>query len=70
MLFRHQERGSHFLNEFRPFLAQELALRRVFMQRQTGGGDHAFDPLARLNDHEPYAYLKDVLTRLPTYRAS
>jgi hypothetical protein len=25
---------------------------------------------ARLNGHEPYAYLKDVLTRLPTQRAS
>jgi hypothetical protein len=25
---------------------------------------------ARLNDHDPYAYLKDVLTRLPTQRAS
>ena len=25
---------------------------------------------ARLNEHDPYAYLKDVLTRLPTQRAS
>jgi septal ring factor EnvC (AmiA/AmiB activator) len=25
---------------------------------------------ARLNGHEPYTYLKDVLTRLPTQRAS
>ena len=25
---------------------------------------------ARLNGHNPYAYLKDVLTRLPTQRAS
>ncbi|AKF46207.1 ISPpu14, transposase [Pseudomonas syringae pv. syringae str. B301D-R] len=25
---------------------------------------------ARLNGHHPYAYLKDVLTRLPTQRAS
>ena len=24
----------------------------------------------RLNGHDPYAYLKDVLTRLPTQRAS
>lgn len=24
---------------------------------------------ARLNRHDPYAYLKDVLTRLPTHRA-
>jgi hypothetical protein len=25
---------------------------------------------ARLNDHDPYVYLKDVLTRLPTQRSS
>jgi hypothetical protein len=25
---------------------------------------------AQLNGHEPHAYLKDVLTRLPTHRAS
>jgi hypothetical protein len=25
---------------------------------------------ARLNGHDPYAYLEDVLTRLPTQRAS
>ncbi|KPX35950.1 hypothetical protein ALO69_200084 [Pseudomonas ficuserectae] len=25
---------------------------------------------ARLNGHDPYVYLKDVLTRLPTQRAS
>jgi transposase len=24
---------------------------------------------AKLNGHDPYAYLKDVLTRLPTQRA-
>ena len=24
---------------------------------------------ARMNGHDPYAYLKDVLTRLPTHRA-
>jgi hypothetical protein len=26
--------------------------------------------IAQLNGHDPYAYLKDVLTRLPTQRAS
>jgi hypothetical protein len=26
--------------------------------------------LARMNGHDPYAYLKDVLTRLPTQRVS
>lgn len=25
---------------------------------------------AKLNGHDPHAYLKDVLTRLPTHRAS
>ncbi|SDY55656.1 IS66 C-terminal element [Pseudomonas sp. NFACC08-1] len=25
---------------------------------------------APINEHDPYAYLKDVLTRLPTQRAS
>lgn len=25
---------------------------------------------ARINGHDPYAYLKDVLTRLPTQRTS
>lgn len=24
---------------------------------------------ARMNGHDPYAYIKDVLTRLPTHRA-
>lgn len=27
-------------------------------------------PSVRLNGHAPYAYLKDVLKRLPTQRAS
>ena len=26
--------------------------------------------LAKLNGHDPFAYLKDVLTRLPTHKAS
>ena len=25
---------------------------------------------ARMNGHDPYAYLQDVLTRLPTHKAS
>ena len=25
---------------------------------------------ARMNGHDPYAYLKDILTRLPTHKAS
>lgn len=35
-----------------------------------GGGDHKHDPVGRMNGHDPYAYLKDMLTRLPTLRAS
>lgn len=50
--------------------AQELALRRVATQRKTGCGDHELIQSARLNGHDPYAYLKDVLMRLPTQRAS
>lgn len=30
----------------------------------------AYIQSARLNGHDPYAYLKDVLTRLPTHKAS
>jgi hypothetical protein len=29
-----------------------------------------FGDTARINGHDPYAYLKDVLMRLPTQRAS
>jgi hypothetical protein len=34
---------------------------------QTGSGDHEPGAVAKLNGHDPYAYLKDVLTRLPTH---
>ena len=45
-------------------------LCRFTAQRQTGGGDHVFDPSARLNGHDEYANLKDVLKRLQTQRAT
>jgi len=43
---------------------------RFLAQRQTCGG--ADEPIqsARLNGHDPYAYLKDVLARLPTQKMS
>lgn len=48
----------------------ELALRRIAARRQAGGGNHEVVQSARMNGHAPYTYLKDVLTRLPTLRAS
>lgn len=50
--------------------ALELAVRGITTQRQTGSCDHGLIQSARLNGHDPYTYLKDVLTRLPTQRAS
>lgn len=40
------------------------------VNRQDSGAAQIPRPAARLNGHDPYAYLKDVLTRLPTQRAS
>lgn len=48
----------------------ELVICRLAAQRQAGGGDHKLDLSARINGHDPYAYLKDVLTRLSGQRAS
>jgi len=38
------------------------------MQQQTGSSNHEFDPVDAyfIYGHDPYAYLNDVLTRLPT----
>lgn len=49
--------------------ALELVVCGFVTQWQTCGCDHEFVQSARLNEHDPYAYLKDVLTRLPTQRA-
>ena len=46
--------------------AQELALLRVATHRQTGTAIMSPIKSARLKGHDPYAYLKEVLTRLPT----
>jgi hypothetical protein len=48
----------------------ELVVRRAASQRQAGSCDHEFDPIGAHDGHDPYAYLKDVLTRLPTQRTS
>lgn len=37
---------------------------------QRGAASMTLIQSARLNGHDPYAYLKDVLTRLPTQMAS
>ncbi|MQU53415.1 hypothetical protein GHO03_10595 [Pseudomonas sp. FSL R10-1339] len=50
--------------------ALELVICRIAAQRQACGGNHGLIQSARLNGHDPYAYLKGVLTRLPTQRAS
>ena len=36
----------------------------------TRGCGHEPDPAAKLNGHDPYRYLKDILERLPTHPAS
>ncbi|CAI8857889.1 hypothetical protein EMIT0P43_20391 [Pseudomonas jessenii] len=52
------------------FRAFKLAIRGLLTQRQTCGCDYEFEPVARLNGHDRYAYLKGVLTRLPMQRPS
>jgi len=49
---------------------QELTLRRIAAQWSTSGGAVSLIQSVKLNGHDPYAYLKDVLVRLPTQRAS
>ena len=47
--------------------SKELALRGKRTRRRARGDDH--EPVAqsaKLNKADPWAYLKDVLTRLPT----
>jgi transposase len=48
----------------------ELVVRREPARGQAGRGHHSLLHSARINGHEPYAYLKDVLERLPTQPAS
>ena len=39
---------------------------------QAPGEEHVMSLIqsARMNGHDPYAYVKDILTRLPTHKAS
>jgi transposase len=50
--------------------AGELAVRRQPARGQAGRGVMSLVHSAKLNGHDPYAYLKDVLERLPTQAAS
>ena len=50
--------------------AAELVVRRIAARRQTSSRRISLIHSAKLNGHDPYAYLRDVLTRLPTQPAS
>lgn len=56
--------GTHLWNEFRSF----LDARQFEMTNRSRNMSMVHS--ARLNGHEPHAYLKDVLKRLPTQPAS
>ena len=43
------------------------ALRNMGAGRAQATGDRRQVQSAKLNGHDPWAYLKDVLTRLPTH---
>ncbi len=47
--------------------AQELVVRGTLMAGQRAVAVMSLIQSAKLNGHDPYAYLKDVLARLPTY---
>ena len=51
-------------------LIQNSATRLGSLLDRQGGSIFNRRRQAKLNGHDPYAYLKDVLTRLPTQRAS
>ena len=50
--------------------ALELAVRWLVRSGKRAAAIMGLIQSARLSGHDPYAYLKDVLTRLPTQRAS
>ena len=50
--------------------ALERAVCRLATQGQRGAALMTLIQSARLNGHNPYVYLKDVLMRLPTQKAS
>jgi hypothetical protein len=48
----------------------QLALRRILRAGQRAATVTSLIQSAKLNGHDPYRYLKDVLERLPTQPAS
>jgi hypothetical protein len=48
----------------------KLAVRGLITQRKRAAAIMSLIQSARLNGHDPYAYLKDALTHLPTQPAS
>lgn len=50
--------------------SQQLTVRRLTAQRSARRQHHEPDQSAKLNGLEPHAYLKGVLKRLPTQKAS
>ena len=50
--------------------AQELAVRRNACAGERAAAITSLIQSAKLNGHDPYVYLKDVLERLPTQRDS
>ena len=49
---------------------QELALRWSLLSGKRATAIMSLIQPARLDGHDPYAYMKDILKRLPTQRAS
>jgi len=50
--------------------AWQLVVCRITAQCKRAAAIMSLIQSARMNGHDPYAYLKDVLIRLPTQRAS
>jgi hypothetical protein len=48
-------------------LLLQLVVCRITTQRLTGYSVHELDPSGKLKGFGPYAYLNNVLTRLPTH---
>jgi transposase len=60
-------------NQIRPIAIRgrsNLAVRGIATRWQTSADVMSLIRSAKLNGHDPYAYRKDVLTRLPTQRSS
>ncbi|WP_243415804.1 IS66 family transposase [Acidovorax sp. 99] len=64
--------NNHIENQIRPIAIgrNNWLFAGSLRAGQCGAAVMSLIQSARLNGHDPYAYLKDVLTRLPTQRAS